>query len=143
MISIFSNYLDPVREKFALQKSNKPSIIYNQLRIAYNQGAKGIIDSIRMISVGNDDDDYDIFLESTRNEDFKHWINWVNTKITLTLGIDDYRATDVRIRIATNMLNKLVYDDKLSRKIALKVHFNLIDNLRNERSAISIEDLPF
>lgn len=138
MISIFSNYLDPLKGTNA-QEFLKPSDVYNQLRIAYNQGAKGILDNIRIISVGNDDDDYDIICESFHNPEFRKWINWVNRKITLELGKEDYRTIDVRIRIATGMFNKL----NLPKKIAFKVHFNLTDNLKREMSAINTEDLPF
>jgi len=142
MYSIFSNYLDPLYGD-SEQVLLKPSKVYDRLRIAYNQGVEGILDNTRIISVGNDDDDYDIICESFRNEDFKVWIKWVNKKITLELGKLDYRAIDVRLRIATNMLNKIVWNYPCFKKIAFKVHFNLIDNVKREISAIYTEDLPF
>lgn len=139
MISIFSNYLAPLYG----ESEQKPSKVYAQMRIAYNQGARGILNNVRMISVGNDDDDYDIICESFGNEDFKRWIQWVNKKITLVIGIEDYRTIDVRIRIATNMLNKIVWNYPEFKKLAYKIHFNLITNIRREMSAINTEDLPF
>lgn len=138
MISIFSNYLDPLKGE-SVQIFEKPSDTYTQLRNAYNQGVTGILDNIRIISVGNDDDDYDIICESFANSEFRDWIRWVNRKITLELGKEDYRTIDVRIRIATGMFNKL----NLPKKIAFKVHFNLTDNIKREMSAINTEDLPF
>ena len=140
MISIFSNYLTPI---YGEDLNRKPSVIHNLMRIAYNQGATGMLNNTRIISVGNDDDDYDIICESFRNEDFKEWIQWVNKKITIELGNLDYRAIDVRIRIATNMLNKIMWNYPAFKKIAFKVHFNLIDNVKREMAAINTEDLPF
>jgi hypothetical protein len=141
MVSIFSNYLSPLNGECAQEL--KPSKVYTQLRIAYNQGVTGILNSTRIISVGNDDDDYDIICESFRNEDFKTWIQWVNKKITLELGNVDYRTIDVRLRIAVNMLNTITWNYPRFKKIAFKVHLNLIDNVRREMSAINTEDLPF
>lgn len=138
MISIFSNYLDPLKGE-SVQVFEKPSDTYAQLRNAYNQGVTGILDNIRIISVGNDDDDYDIICESFANPEFRNWIRWVNKKIALELGKEDYRTIDVRLRIATGMFNKLC----LPKKIAFKVHFNLTDNIKREMSAIHTEDLPF
>ena len=139
MISIFSNYLDPLFGENNEQEFLKPSEVHDQLRIAYNQGAKGILNNVRIISVGNDDDDYDIICESFSNPEFRKWINWVNKKITLEMGKEDYRTIDVRLRIAVNMFNKL----SLPKKISYKVYFNLIDNIKWEMSAINTEDLPF
>lgn len=140
MLSIFSNYLTPI---YGEDLNRKPSEVYERLRNIYNQGGVGILNNTRMVSVGNDDDDYDIICESFRNEDFKAWIRWVNKKITLELGKLDYRAIDVRLSIATNKLNKITWNYPRFKKIAFKVHFNLTDNVKREMSAINTEDLPF
>ena len=47
------------------------------------------------------------------------------------------------MRIATGMLNKLVYDRKVSRRLGIILHDTLISNLNDELSAINTEDLPF
>lgn len=143
MYSIFLNYLNPLKGKFDVQEFEKPSDTYTQLRNIYNQGVTGIINSTRIISVGNDDDDYDVINESFGNNTFKQWINWVNKRIVLFIGIEDYRTIDVRLRIATNMLNNMVRDKEISRDLAIKIHSNLITNVKREMSAINTEDLPF
>ena len=140
MLSIFSNYLTPI---YGEDLNSKPSEVYEMLRYTYSLGGVGILNNTRMVSVGNDDDDYDIICESFRNEDFKAWIQWVNKKITLELGKLDYRAIDVRIRIFTSTLNKLVDDWYVPDDIAKKIHHNLTSNIRQEMSEINTEDLPF
>jgi hypothetical protein len=47
------------------------------------------------------------------------------------------------MRIATGMLNKLVYEKKLSDKLGKKIHDNFVTTINGEISAINTEDLPF
>ena len=142
MISIFSNYLEPLGVKNC--EETKPSDVYNQLRNAYNQGAIGILENARLVSLGTADEcDYDIVYEVWRNSRLHDILVWINTKITLELGKLDYRAIDVRLRIATNMLNKLVNEGFLSKDLNMRIHYMLVTNVRQEMSAINVEDLPF
>ena len=124
--------------------NTKPSEVYDQLRIAYNQGVKGIIECERIFVPQNEDEiDYDILYEIWRNERLHGILTWVNEKIVLMLGLADYRTIGVRMRIATAMLNKIVYEGHLSEKIADRIHYNLVSSLNREISAISTQDLPF
>ena len=141
MISIFSDYEPIIGEDC---EEIKPSKIYDQLRNAYNQGAIGILENARLVSLGTADEcDYDIIYEIWRNSRLHDIIVWINKKITLEIGKLDYRAIDVRLRIATNMLNKLVNEGFLSRDLNMRIHYMLVTNVRQEMSAINVEDLPF
>ena len=140
--SVFSNYLDAIGVEIGT--NTKPSEVYDQLRIAYNQGVKGIIECERIFVPQNGDEvDYDILYEIWQNERLHDILIWVNKKIVLSLGIADYRTIGVRIRIATGMLNKIVYEGHLSQKIADRVYGNFISSLNREISAINTQDLPF
>lgn len=144
MLSIFSDYLDPLKVHNYHCEELKPSEVYDQLRNTYNQGVKGIIESTRIISSGTADEcNYDIVYEVWRNSRLHDILVWINTKITLELGKLDYRAIGVRVRIATNMLNKLVNEGFLSRDLNMRIHYMLVTNVRREISAINVEDLPF
>ena len=119
--SVFSNYLDAIGVKNG--PNVKPSEIYDQLRIAYNQGVKGIIECERIFVPQNGDEiDYDILYEIWRNERLHGILTWVNKKIVLVLGIADYRTIGVRMRIATAMLNKIVYEGHLSEGQEVALH---------------------
>jgi len=144
MISIFSNYLSPLGEENCGEEI-KPSELYRRMRIAYNQGALGVLESTRMITSQSDDDDDDcaIIYETWRNSDLHTWLVWMNRKITLQLGLVDYRTIGVRLRIATGMLNKQMYDGSLSKKFNQLIHNNLVKNVEREMAAINTEDLPF
>lgn len=141
MYSVFSNYLEPLG--VAICEETKPSEIYNQLRIAYNQGVKGILESTRLVTSGREDEDYEIINAVWSNEDLHKIIQWINKKITLIIGIADYRTIDVRMRIATNMMDKLVDDGSLSSTLSVVMFGNLISNVRQELGIINTEDLPF
>lgn len=139
MISIFLNYLDPLGVS---TEDMKPSEVYNQLRIAYNQGVEGILLNTRMFCLESDKDD-DILYEIWRNDSLKNIISWINKKITLSLGISDYRTIGVRMRIATGMLNKLVAEGNLSKDLCIRIHDNFVKTINGEIAAINTEDLPF
>lgn len=141
MYSVFSNYLEPLG--VTICEETKPSEIYNQLRIAYNQGVKGILESTRLVTSGREDEDYEIINAVWSNEDLHKIIQWINRKITLIIGIADYRTIDVRMRIATNMMDKLVDSGSLSSTLSVVMFGNLISNVRQELGIINTEDLPF
>ena len=146
MYSVFSNYLEPLIEANIIRtKPTKPSDIYNQLRIAYNQGVTGIIDNtVLLVSNSYEDEvEYDIIYEIWQNNELLNIVHWINKNITLQLGIDDYRTIDVKLRIATGMIDKLVRTSKLNQKIALNIYSNFAFNVKNELSLINTEDLPF
>lgn len=146
MISVFTNYLSPYYEEGLLPEvdQSKTHELYDQLRIAYNQGSVGILKCARMIALfNNDEDDYDIIEAVWQSKELQEWLEWVNTKITLSIGVESYMTLGVRLRIATSMLNKLVDNNVVSVKIAARIHNNLCDNTWSENSLCIDEDLPF
>ena len=137
--SVFSNYL--LQLGVAESANMKPIEIYDKLRSIYNQGAEGLIDSVEMFALHEDEDD--VIYEICINPELRTIVRWVNRKIVLMLGIADYRTIGVRLRIATGMLNKLVYEKRLSKEKASLIHDSLVFNLNGEISAINTQDLPF
>lgn len=74
------------------------------------------------------------------------WLQWVNNRILFELPkIKDNNAqwVGVRIRIATNMLNKIEQEGILDKEICLKYHERLTSNVRKILGEIYTEDLPF
>ncbi len=140
MCSIFSKYLTPIGVD---DENQKPSIIYDHLRIAYNQGVRGIVENAKVFSLCDNEVDDEILYEIWRNDDLHSILVWVNKKIVLLLGLADYRTIGVRMRIATGLLNKLVYDGRLSAKLSSRIHHNFVTTINGELSEINTEDLPF
>ena len=142
MISVFSNYLEPLREAglICLTDDPKSSEIYNQMRIAYNQGVEGIIDTTRMIApISDDEDNYDTIDEVWSNKELKDWLRWVNKNITLQLGVANYKTLGVLLRNATSRLDKM----DLPFRIGCKIHYYLCNNTWNEHHNLINQDLPF
>lgn len=142
MISVFSNYLEPLREAglICLTDDPKSSEIYNQMRIAYNQGVEGIIDTTRMIApISDDEDNYDIIDEVWSNKELQDWLRWVNESITLQLGVANYKTLGVLLRNATSRLDKM----DLPFRIGCKIHYYLCNNTWNEHNNLVNQDLPF
>ncbi len=141
MYNVFSYYLEPLG--VTICEETKPSEIYNQLRIAYNQGVEGILESTRLVTSGREDEDYKIINAVWSNKELHNIIRWINRKITLVMGIADYRTIDVRMRIAVNMMDKLVSSGDIDKRLNLIMFGNLISNVRQELGLINTEDLPF
>lgn len=142
MISVFSNYLEPLQEAclICLTDDSKPSEIYDQLRIAYNQGSIGVANTTRLIApITDDEDNYDIIEEVWRNKELQSWLQWVNQKITLCIGVESYQTLGVRLRIATTKLDKI----DLPFQIGAKIHYYLCNNTWNEHRLVVNENLPF
>ena len=142
MISVFSNYLEPLREAglICLTDDPKSSEIYNQMRIAYNQGVEGIIDTTRMIApISDDEDNYDIIDEVWSNKELQDWLRWVNKNITLQLGVANYKTLGVLLRNATSRLDKM----DLPFRIGCKIHYYLCNNTWNEHHNLINQDLPY
>ena len=68
---------------------------------------------------------------------------WVNNKILFALNKENHVTIDVRIRIATSMLNKLVDNGDIPKCMAIAYHTRLVSNTRKILSEILVEDLPF
>jgi len=136
MNSVFSDY-EPIMANCT--QETKPSEIYNQLRIAYNQGAKGILDCTRIFIPYYEQEECDILYEIWRNPALRAIVRWINQKIVLELGIAKYQTINVRLRIATGMINNL----NLSKNLAISIHSHLVKNIQREMGLINTEDLPF
>ena len=70
-------------------------------------------------------------------------LKWINKRIVFELPNVDYRTVGVRIRIATNMLNKLVEEDIIPKHVAIVYHTRLVDRVGEVLGKINTEDLPF
>ena len=141
MISVYSHYLDPIEGP--TDTFEKPSTTISRLRNAYNQGVEGILNNTRAFVLNDGEVDDEVLYEIWRNKDLQDFVRWFNKKIILILDYATYETIGVRLRIATGMLNKLVYEGKLSVKLNMKIHDNFVATVSSESSKIRQEDLPF
>lgn len=74
------------------------------------------------------------------NADVIKWIMWVNVNICRKLETDFYKTTDVKLRIATGMLNNI---QSLTDLEKIQIHSNLVRNIQLEIGRIQEEQLPF
>ena len=152
MKSVFSNYLDPYIEAGLLQDVDQTKIgtIYEELRIAYNQGAGGISSSTRLFVPFDeehpDDFDDDLYYKVRSNRELYDLIQWFNLKFILEYPYMRYTTIRVRVSIFKSKLQKLIDKEVVDNEVAVKVYLNLIDSLRNEDEVMfseQTEDLPF
>ena len=134
MYSIFSDY-EPIMGKKC--EETKPSEIYNRLRNIYNQGVKGILTNTRMF-LGTADE-CDILYKIWQIPELQKVCEWAMKKIVLELGKATYETIDVRMRIFSNMLDKI----PISSSLRIQLQTTFVQNVRREMSNINVENLPF
>ena len=146
MISVLSNYLDPLINAGLLQDAgNKPSAIYEQLSIAYNQGSPGVQNCTRWYVpyYEQDSDNFDLLYYIWSNKDLFDLIRWLNNKLIPEFATMSYQTIAVRTRIFTSKLNKLVDNNIVDKEMAIRIHLNLVETLEKEKYLIVNEELPF
>jgi hypothetical protein len=149
MFSVFSNYLSPFIEEGLLQDvEQEPGNIYEQLRIAYNQGAIGVQNTTRWFvpyyeGQDPDDFDYDLLYYIWSNKHLQELLGWFNHKTLPEFATLSYQTINVRIRIFCSKLNSLVNEGLVDKDMAIKIHLNLVDTIRSEHDLIINWDLPF
>lgn len=145
--SIFSDYLARIRKMQGKEVVYfKPSDVYARLRNTYNQGVKVIEQNVYIFLPFNYETGWDVYSiaeDIMFNKELHQVVKWINRKIVLPLDISDRRTIGVRLRIATGMLNKLVYENKVTAKFAAELHDNLVSNVNAELGRILTQDLPF
>ena len=149
-MSVFSNYLRPYIEKGLLQDvdQTKPSNVYDQLSIAYNQGSLGVQNTTKLFVPyyeGQDPDEFDekLLYEIWSCKELQELIRWFNYKILPEFATMSYQTIQVRERIFISKLNKLVDTGIISKETGIKLHLNLVDTIKEEHNALINEELPF
>ena len=84
-----------------------------------------------------------ILYEYCKNQSLRKVTQFVVDKILVDCDKMDYKTRNVRIRIFTGMLNKLVDNGNLDKTMAIKIHIGTIKNIRDLMSDLWTEDLPF
>lgn len=147
--SVFSNYLSPYIEAGLLQDvGNKPSKVYEQMAIAYNQGSVGVQNATRWYvpyyeELDSDEFDYQLLHYIYSNKYLQELIRWFNSKTITEFTTMSYQTIAVRIRIFCSKLNTLVEKGLVEKEMAIRIHLNLVDTIKNEHDLIINEDLPF
>lgn len=150
MFSVLSGYLDPFIEKGILQDldQSKSSNVYELTRIAYNQGAIGVMNTTRFFvpyydGQDPDDYDYDLLHYIWSNKHLQELLGWFNQKTLPEFATLSYQTIEVRIRIFCSKLNSLVEKGLVDKEMAIRIHLNLTETIRNEHNLLMYEDLPF
>ena len=144
MFSVFFDYLKPLNEAkiVNLTEQDKLSTLFNQLRIAYNQGVKGLEECTRLF-VLNPEQDEEMFEYIHSNYELMRVVRWTNRNILVKLGKISYKTLGVHLRIICSMLTKLKEHGDLREDVYYTLHSNLTKNVLDLHYKINTEDLPF
>ena len=148
MFSVFSNKLIALRKSVETAKLRKPCEeefgIEDTIKYLKNRKGKDIPDIIIPPDTTEDIADK-LSYEYCINKDLRKVIQWIVDKILIECcNSTEYNQTRfVRIRIATNMLNKLVYEGKLDPQYNIHIHDGFVTNVNQLVRDLMDEQLPF
>lgn len=83
------------------------------------------------------------YIESMYSHAMLNIIRWVNENIVMCVIDDNIITSNVKMRIATGMLNKAVDENKLNKDYAILAHDILVANIAELRFDLATEQLPF
>jgi hypothetical protein len=70
-------------------------------------------------------------------------IYWINKNILMQIDALESKTLEVRLRIATSMLNKVINEKKINKLVGVVIHDNFVKNLKRLYFDLSIDELPF
>lgn len=68
---------------------------------------------------------------------------WITKNLILTIAEDSYRTINVKLRIATDMMNRLEYEGVISNNTAVIYFSNIIANIKELKNNVEMDKLPF
>ena len=86
---------------------------------------------------------YLLSMEWAKNDKVRTVEYWITSNIFILLNDLHPKTLDVRIRIATSMMNKLVNEGKLNREMSILFHQGFVENLYKVKYDLQMESLPF
>ena len=75
--------------------------------------------------------------------DLYNLICWINEHILTQLDTLESKTLEVRLRIATSMLNKVIYSNELNTLIGVIIHDSFVKNLKQLYFDLATDELPF
>jgi hypothetical protein len=83
---------------------------------------------------------YEIILGNREIQDI---IYWINKNILTQLDTLESKTLEVRLRIATSMLNKVIQNYGMNSLIGIIIHDNFVKNLKELYYDLNMDQLPF
>ena len=76
-------------------------------------------------------------------KDLANVVYWINKNILVQLDTLESKTLEVRLRIATAMLNKAIDTNNINRLIGVVIHDNFVKNLKQLYFDLNVDELPF
>lgn len=140
MYSVFSNKIIEVSKTLnCCPESEKITEVYSNIKDKLLYTSLCVTTNSNFLEI-DEEDMYDIILQ---NKDLQDVILWINSKILTQLETLESKTLDVRIRIATSMLNNVVQKSNIKPINGIIIHDNFVKNLKEVYFDLKTDDLPF
>lgn len=88
----------------------------------------------------SEDKMYDILLQ---DNGLYTIICWINKNILIQLDTLESKTLEVRLRIATSMLNKVIQQQNINNLVGIIIHDNFVKNIKELYYDLNTDQLPF
>ena len=143
MKHVFSNYL----KKYWLNDINgKLKDVFHEINTSYNKSDKYLVNVLILNDfhiLCTDLSTTEFYFQCYTNKHLMDVIKWINRNIIVNIESDVQLTTEIKMRIAIGMINKLVYQRRLSDSHGKHAVDSLIANIREIRNLMIDEELPF
>lgn len=99
--------------------------------------------NVLIVNSQSDEIANEILYTISTSKDLRRILAWINKNLVIAAPKLRYETRWVKVRIATDMLNKLVYEGVLTKDLNIEIHSNLVQNVEELASDLYEEDLPF
>ena len=140
MYSVFSNKIIEVSKMLnCCPENEKLSDVYDNVKDKLLYTSLCVTTNSNFLEIDKEDA-YEIILQ---NRVLEHVIHWINLKILTQLKTLESKTLEVRIRIATSMLNSAIQNNNLKPIWGIIMHDNFVKNLKELYFDLQIDELPF
>lgn len=140
MYSVFSNKIIEVSKMLnCCPENEKLSDVYDNVKDKLLYTSLCVTTNSNFLEIDKEEA-YEIILQ---NRVLEHVIHWINLKILAQLKTLESKTLEVRIRIATSMLNSAIQNNNLKPIWGIIMHDNFVKNLKELYFDLQIDELPF
>ena len=142
MYSVFSNKLFEVSKMLNCcpeQENVKLTHIYKNVKNRLLYTSISVSTNSNVLEI-NEERLYEYILQ---HKDLQNVIYWINKSILTQLNTLESKTLEVRLRIATSMLNKAIQNNNIKPIVGIIMHDNFVKNLKELYFDLQTDELPF
>lgn len=138
---VFSDKIIDTAEKLGYYQEEE----FGRLTTAFNFTKGNLLHTTMVVTTNSSflEVDKEVMYDYILKDSVQAVIQWINKNILCVLTDLESKTLEVRLRIATSMLNKAIEQENINRLVGIIMHDNFVVNLRELYFDLNVDELPF